>query len=120
MWKSSRAKPSPRRCWRGGVARQWSRDGDLVFSGGLFLVGQGGVAGVDEMLGWQQAATGSSLVEVFQEPDGIVSGGKDPGLGLAGVPAQADWPPIAASPVLVDQLVQQVRGCAGNLFRQCG
>jgi hypothetical protein len=51
-------------------------------------------------------AVRSVLVEVFQEPDGIVSDGKDPGFGLGGVLAQADRPPVATSPVLVDQLIQ--------------
>jgi hypothetical protein len=37
----------------GGVAAQWPGDGDLVFRCGLFQVGQGGVAGVDQVLGGQ-------------------------------------------------------------------
>jgi hypothetical protein len=57
--------------------------------------------------------------EVFQEPDGVVSGGKDPGLGLGGVLAQADRAAVAAPPVLIDQLVQQMRGDAGDFFH-CG
>lgn len=57
-------------------------------------------------------------VEVFQESDGVVSGGKNPGLGLGGVLAQADRPAVAESPVLMDQLVQQVRGCAGDFFQR--
>jgi hypothetical protein len=36
-----------------GVARQWPGDGDLVVSGGLFQVDQGGVAAVDEAFGGQ-------------------------------------------------------------------
>ncbi|OEJ36587.1 hypothetical protein BGK72_35960 [Streptomyces agglomeratus] len=40
----------------GGVAPQWSRDGDLVFSGGLFQAGQGGIAGIDQVLGGQESA----------------------------------------------------------------
>ncbi|MFD9543895.1 hypothetical protein [Streptomyces sp. NPDC060022] len=51
----------------GGVAWQWSGDGDLVFSGGLFQVGQGGVAAVDEVLGGQQAATGQARVNAGQD-----------------------------------------------------
>lgn len=35
----------------GGVAGQWSGDGDLVFAGGVFQVGEGGVATVGEVLG---------------------------------------------------------------------
>lgn len=40
----------------GGVGPEWPGDGDLVFTGGLFQVGQGGVAGVDQVLGGQQPA----------------------------------------------------------------
>ncbi len=58
------------------------------------------------------AGTGCAVrsvpVEMFQEPDGVVSGGKDPGLGLGGVLAQADRSTVAQPPVLVDQPVQQV------------
>jgi len=39
----------------GGVARQRSGDGDLVFPGGVCQVDQRGVAAVDEVLGGQQA-----------------------------------------------------------------
>jgi hypothetical protein len=41
----------------GGVAPEGPGDGDLVFTCGLFQVGQGGVAGVDQVLGGQQPAT---------------------------------------------------------------
>jgi hypothetical protein len=41
----------------GGVASEWPGDGDLVLTCGLFQVGQGGVAGVDQVLGGQQPAT---------------------------------------------------------------
>lgn len=58
-------------------------------------------------------------VEVFQEPEGVVAGGPDPGLGLGGVLAQADRPAVAAPPLLIDQLVQQVRGRTGDFF-ECG
>ncbi|MFJ6433355.1 hypothetical protein [Streptomyces sp. NPDC091416] len=58
-------------------------------------------------------------VEVFQELDGVVPGGEDSGLGLGGVLAQADRAAVAAPPVLVDQLVEQVRGAAGDLV-ECG
>ncbi|GAA4803131.1 hypothetical protein GCM10023220_35370 [Streptomyces ziwulingensis] len=58
-------------------------------------------------------------VEVFQEPDGIVPGGQDSGRGLVGGLAQADWPTVAAAPLLIDQFVQQVRGHTGHFF-ECG
>ncbi|WP_253911351.1 hypothetical protein [Streptomyces sp. CNQ-509] len=57
-------------------------------------------------------------VEVFQEPDGVVPGGHDPGLGLGGVLAQADRTAVATSPVLVDQLVQQMTGGVGDFFQR--
>ena len=41
----------------GGVTRQRSGDGDLVFPGGVFQVDQGGVATVDQVLGGQQSTT---------------------------------------------------------------
>ncbi|MFC9429616.1 hypothetical protein [Streptomyces sp. NPDC056987] len=62
-------------------------------------------------------AVRSVPVEVFQEPDGVVSGGKDPGHGLGGVLAQADRSAVASPPVLIDQLVQQVRGDDGDLLQ---
>ncbi|MDQ1035355.1 hypothetical protein QFZ75_001771 [Streptomyces sp. V3I8] len=37
----------------GGIGRQWSGDGDLVFTCGLFQLRQAGVAGVDQVLGRQ-------------------------------------------------------------------
>ncbi|MFE0705259.1 hypothetical protein [Streptomyces sp. NPDC058872] len=40
----------------GGVALQRAGDGDLVFTGGLFQVGQGGVA-VDQVFGGQRIWT---------------------------------------------------------------
>ncbi|WP_267245100.1 hypothetical protein [Streptomyces sp. PR69] len=40
----------------GGVDRQRSGDRDLVFTGCLFQMDQGGVAAVDQMLGGQQSA----------------------------------------------------------------
>lgn len=61
----------------------------------------------------------SVLVDVFQEPDGIVSSGKNPGHGLGGVLAQADRPAVAEPPALVDQPVEQVRGRGGYFF-ECG
>lgn len=208
----------------GGVAPQRPGDGGLVCTGGLFQVGQGGVAGVDRVFGGQQSATrqacmdagqdlayvgggrggghvhdhvgsvgsaglgqvsgeslpaddcvagrgvvgrddrpgrgrqpgaalhlggapaqvscgvmvvvlhhdlaqgldtgtggavGSVPGEVFQEPDGIVSGGEDSGLGLGGVLAQPDRSTVAEPPVLIDQLVQQVWGRVGDFF-ECG
>ncbi|WP_078937721.1 zinc ribbon domain-containing protein [Streptomyces virginiae] len=54
------------------------------------------------------------LVKVFQKPEGIVSRGEDPRLGLGGVLAQADRSAVAEPPILIDQLVEQVRRvCAG-------
>ncbi|GGX36334.1 hypothetical protein GCM10010341_67270 [Streptomyces noursei] len=58
------------------------------------------------------------LVEVFQEPNGVVAGGEDPGLGLGGILAQANRAAVAAPPVLVDQVVQQVRGGAGDFLQR--
>jgi hypothetical protein len=40
----------------GGVARQWSGDGDLMLPGGVFQVDQGGVTTIDEVLSGQQTA----------------------------------------------------------------
>ncbi|MER7057773.1 hypothetical protein [Streptomyces sp. NPDC000351] len=57
-------------------------------------------------------------VEVFKEPDRVVSGGEGPDLGLGGVLAQADRPAVADPPVLVDQLVEQVRGGTGAFFER--
>ncbi|WP_371503534.1 hypothetical protein OG871_39120 [Kitasatospora sp. NBC_00374] len=37
----------------GGVVREWSADGDLVFAGGSLQVDQGGVAAIDQVLGGQ-------------------------------------------------------------------
>jgi hypothetical protein len=56
-------------------------------------------------------------VEVLQEPEGVVAGGEDPGLGAGGVLAQADRAAVAAPPFLVDQIVQQVPGGAGDFFQ---
>ncbi|WP_258044728.1 hypothetical protein [Streptomyces sp. SM11] len=58
-------------------------------------------------------------VEMSQEPDAVVSGGKNPGHGLGGVLAQADRPAIAQPPALVDEPVEKVRGCARDFF-ECG
>lgn len=57
-------------------------------------------------------------VEVLQEPDGVVAGGVDPGLRPARVLAQAERAAVAASPLLVDQGVQQVPGGAGDLLQR--
>ncbi|MFF9221662.1 hypothetical protein [Streptomyces viridosporus] len=57
----------------------------------------------------------SVLIEVFQEPDGVVAGGEDPGLGLGGVFAQAGRTAITAPPFLVDQ---QVRDGAGDFLQR--
>ncbi|HEX6360879.1 hypothetical protein [Actinophytocola sp.] len=50
----------------GGVARQWSGDGDLVFSGGMFQVNQGGVTTVDKVFGGQQATALQTSVDTGQ------------------------------------------------------
>jgi hypothetical protein len=65
-----------------------------------------------------ERAVATMLVEVFQEPDGVVAGAEEPGLGLGGILAQADWAAVAAPPVLVDQLVKQVRGSAGDFLQR--
>ncbi|MFD8810694.1 hypothetical protein ACFV23_04165 [Streptomyces sp. NPDC059627] len=62
----------------GGVALQGSGDGDLVFTGGLFQVGQGGVAGVDQVLGGQQPAAGEAGVDAGQDL-AVVGGGRGGG-----------------------------------------
>lgn len=62
----------------GGVARQWSGDGDLVFAGDLFQVGQRGVAAVDEVLDGQQAATGQARVDAGQDL-AVMCGGRGGG-----------------------------------------
>ncbi len=51
----------------GGVAPEGPGDGDLVFTGGLFEVGQGGVADVDQVLGGQQSAAGEAGVDAGQD-----------------------------------------------------
>ena len=56
--------------------------------------------------------------EVLDQPDGVVSGGEDPGLGAGGVLAQTDRAAVAAPPLLVDQAGQQVRSRAGQLFQR--
>ena len=58
------------------------------------------------------------LPEVLQQPDGVVAGGEDPGLGPGGVLAQTDRAAVAAPPLLVDQAGQQVRSGAGELFQR--
>lgn len=50
----------------GGITRQWSGDGDLVFPGGVFQVDQGGVATVNEVLGGQQATALQTGVDAGQ------------------------------------------------------
>jgi hypothetical protein len=62
----------------GGVARQRSGDCDLVFTGGVFQVDQGGVAAVDEVLGGQQAAALQAGVDAGQGL-GVVGGGRSSG-----------------------------------------
>ncbi|WP_147267416.1 DUF6596 domain-containing protein [Streptomyces sp. SDr-06] len=49
-------------------------------------------------------------VEVFQEPDGVVSGGKDPGLGFGGVLAQADRAAVTESPIRSARIPFRVPG----------
>lgn len=58
------------------------------------------------------------LVEVLKEPEGVIAGGEDPGLKLGGVLAQADRATVAAPPVLVDQVVQQVRSDTGDFLQR--
>lgn len=83
----------------GGVALQRTGDGDLVFTGSVFQVGQRGVAGVAQVLGGQQAATRQAGVDAGQ--DLAVVGGGDirdrvgavggTGLGqMSGEPLPAD------------------------------
>ncbi|WP_229918150.1 hypothetical protein, partial [Streptomyces canarius] len=59
----------------GGVALQRTADGDLVFTGGLFQVGQRGVASIDQVLGGQQAAPGEAGVDAGQDL-AVVGGGR--------------------------------------------
>ncbi|GAA4781702.1 hypothetical protein GCM10023220_00140 [Streptomyces ziwulingensis] len=62
----------------GGVAVQRPGDGDLVVTGGLFQVAQGGVASVDQVLGGQQSATGQAGVDAGQDL-AVVGGGRGGG-----------------------------------------
>ncbi|MEU7363804.1 hypothetical protein AB0B37_46375, partial [Streptomyces olivaceoviridis] len=62
----------------GGVALQRTADGDLVFTGGLFQVGQRGVASIDQVLGGQQAAPGEAGVDAGQDL-AVVGGGRGGG-----------------------------------------
>lgn len=55
---------------------------------------------------------------MLQQPDGVVAGGVDPGLGPGGVLAQPDRTAVAAPPVLVDQTDQQMPGGAGHFFER--
>jgi hypothetical protein len=50
----------------GGIARQRSGDGDLMFPGSVFQVDQGGIATVDEVLGGQQATALQTSVDAGQ------------------------------------------------------
>jgi hypothetical protein len=58
------------------------------------------------------------LLEVLQQPVGVVAGGVDPALGPGGVLAQADRAAVTASPLLVDQAGQQMRGGTGEFFQR--
>lgn len=59
----------------GGVALQRPGDGDRVFTGGLLQAGQGGVAGVDQVLGGQQPATCETGMNAGQDLT-VVRGGR--------------------------------------------
>ncbi|GAA1149790.1 hypothetical protein GCM10009579_82970 [Streptomyces javensis] len=59
----------------GGVAPQRPGDGDLVFTGGLVQVGQGGVAGIDQVLCGRQSATRQACVDAGQDLT-VVGGGR--------------------------------------------
>lgn len=91
----------------GGVALQRPGDGDLVFAGGLFQVGQGGVAGVDQVLGGQQSAAGEAGVDAGQDL-AVVGGGRGGGhvgdhvgaVGSAGL-GQVGGEPLPADDVSV-------------------
>lgn len=58
------------------------------------------------------------LPDVLDQPDGVASGGEDPGFEAGGVPAQTDQTAVAAPPLLVGQAGQQVRSCVGQLFQR--
>ncbi|GGX36337.1 hypothetical protein GCM10010341_67280 [Streptomyces noursei] len=58
----------------GGVGLERPGDGDLVIACGLRKVGQGGVAGVDQVLGAQQAATVQASVDAGQDLAVVGSG----------------------------------------------
>lgn len=58
----------------GGVDPERPGDGDLVFTCGLCQVGQGGVAGVDQVVSGQQAATPQAGVDAGQDL-AVVGGG---------------------------------------------
>ena len=56
----------------------------MVFTGGMFEVGQGGVAGVEKVLGGQQSAAGEAGVDAGQDL-AVVGGGHGGGhVGAAG------------------------------------
>src|SRR4051794_35221839 len=55
---------------------------------------------------------------VVATPAGVVAGGVDPGLGPGGVLAQPVRAAVAASPLLIDQAVQQVRGGQGEFLQR--
>lgn len=87
----------------GGVALQRPGDGDLVFTGGLLQVGQGGVASVDQVLGRQELAAVGGQLEDHGEliaPEYAVH-------GVTFVPLELlideSWRPVPEFPNLSDQ-----------------
>jgi hypothetical protein len=56
--------------------------------------------------------------QMLQQPAGVIAGGVDPCLGPGGVLAQAHRAAVAASPLLLDQAVQQVRSGPGEFIQR--
>ncbi len=55
--------------------------------------------------------------QVLQQQPGVRPGVVDPGLRPGGALAQADWPAVAAAPLLTGQAFQRMPGGAGDLFQ---
>ena len=55
--------------------------------------------------------------QVLQQQPGVRPGVVHPGLRPGGVLAQADWPAVAAAPLVINQAFQRITGGAGDLFQ---
>ena len=56
---------------------------------------------------------------MLQQQPGVRPGVVHPGLRPGGVLAQANWPAVAAAPLVIDQAGQRVAAGAGDLFQGC-